>query len=95
MCMLSSSLRKKSKEEMAPVQTVQPRWGLAPHWVPGLQVERVVGVGATAPLWTSQVLVRWDGGGAKSEEGDTDIGDMAPLTDAGDLGPCLCYWITL
>lgn len=55
----------------------------------------MVGVGATAPLWTSQVLVRWDGGGAKSEEGDTDIGDMAPLTDAGDLGPCLCYWITL
>ena len=94
-CMLSSSLRKKSKEEMAPVQAVQPRWGLAPYWVPGLQVERMVGVGATAPLWTSQVLVRWDGGGAKSEEGDTDVGNMAPLTDAGDLGPCLCYWITL
>ena len=51
--------------------------------------------GATAPLWTSQVLVRWDGGGVKSEEGDTDVEDTAQPTDAGDLGPGLCYWIRL
>lgn len=34
-------------------------------------------------------------GGAKSEEGDTDVEDMAPPPDAGNLGLCLCYWITL
>lgn len=94
-CMLSSSLRKKSKEETAPVQPVQPRRGLSPHWVPGLQVEREVGVGAIAPLWTSHVWVRWDGGGVKSEEGDTEVEGMAPPPDAGNLGLCLCYWITL
>lgn len=38
--MLSSSLREKSKEEMAREQTVQPRQGLAPRWAPVLQVER-------------------------------------------------------
>ena len=47
-CMLSSSLRRKSREETAPSAACAPRWGLALCWVPGLQVEREVAVGPSA-----------------------------------------------
>lgn len=30
----------------------------------------------------------------QGEAGGTGIEGMAPLRDAGDLGPWLCYWVT-